>query len=267
MSCENEKDEKMSQKLAYLSSKCHQAWPSNGLDRLFALFIIILISPIFLLTALLIYLQDRQHPFHIAPRVGKDGRLFNMIKLRSMVKNGDAFNVAITANDDQRITWIGKWVRHLKLDEFGQLMNVIKGDMALVGPRPQMLCEVERYTDIERTMLHMKPGITDISSIVFADQGDIFDGDPNPSLTYNRVMRPWKSRLAILYMANRSFKLDMCLLFFTFTNIFARRWTLKRLTAIVEKFEDCDVPKSIILRETALFPHPPPGSDKVVEKL
>lgn len=249
-----------------LLSKCYRPLHSF-FDRAIAFTVIVVLSPIFLITALLIYLQDRHHPFYIAPRVGKDGLAFNMIKFRSMVKDANTVGIDSTANDDQRITFIGKWVRRFKLDEFGQFINVLKGEMGLVGPRPQVLTEVNRYTSVERKMLQIKPGITDISSIVFADLGDILEGVDNPDLVYVQTIRPWKSRLALLYMANRSFKLDMCLLFFTFTNLFARRWTLKRLAAIVEKFEGCDVPKSIVLRETALFSYPPPGSDTVVEKL
>jgi lipopolysaccharide/colanic/teichoic acid biosynthesis glycosyltransferase len=223
--------------------------------------------PFILFFALLIYLYDRLNPFYMPPRVGKNGKSFKMIKLRSMVVNAHKYNIDSTANDDPRITPVGKWVRKLKMDELAQIFNVVKGDMNLVGPRPQILSEVNRYTTIERDILRVNPGITDISSIVFADLGDIIEGKPDPNLAYNQLIRPWKSRLALLYIANRSIKLNLCLLFFTFTNSFARQWTLNRLSSMVTKLNGCDIPESILRRENPLTPYPPPGLNHVVEKL
>ncbi|MDR0647475.1 MAG: sugar transferase [Puniceicoccales bacterium] len=227
--------------------------------------------------ALLIYLYDRQNPFYISLRVGKNGKVFKMVKLRTMspAKTEDEnettlerLNKIASPNDDERITSIGRLVRRIKIDEFAQIINVLKGDIKLVGPRPQLPIEVSRYTNLEKNILNVKPGITDISSIVFADQGDILKNIENPYLLYAQIELPWKSRLALLYVQHASFWLDIRLIFYTFTNMFARRWTLRRLSHIVEKWPSDvkDLPK-IVGRSIPLYPYPVPGSSDIITKL
>jgi lipopolysaccharide/colanic/teichoic acid biosynthesis glycosyltransferase len=223
--------------------------------------------PIVLFFAFLIFLYDRKNPFYVAPRIGKNGKHFNMIKLRSMVVDAHRYKVDSTANDDPRITPIGKWVRRFKVDELAQIMNVLKGDMNWVGPRPQVCIEVDRYTDVEKDILTVKPGITDLASIVFSDEGEILEGATNPDLLYAQIERPWKSRLALLYIQHASLWLDVRLIFFTFTNLFARLWTLKHLSAIVKMWPS-DVPNlyQVVLRQQPLQPYPVPGySDVIVD--
>ena len=108
-----------------------------------------------MITSLLIYLYDRHNPFYVAPRVGKNGKLFEMIKLRSMCIDAHKYKVDSTANDDPRITPIGKIVRKFKIDELAQIINVIKGDIAIVGPRPQVETEVNCYTEVEKEILNV----------------------------------------------------------------------------------------------------------------
>ncbi|MDR0393375.1 MAG: sugar transferase [Puniceicoccales bacterium] len=224
--------------------------------------------PIVLLFAFLIFLYDRKNPLYVAPRVGKNGKLFNMIKLRSMVTDTHKYKMDSTANDDPRITSIGKWVRRFKVDELAQIINVLKGDMNWVGPRPQVPIEVNRYTDVEKGILAVKPGITDLASIVFSDEGKILEGATNPDLLYAQIERPWKSRLALLYIQHTSLWLDIRLIFFTFTNSFARSWTLKHLSAIVKMWPS-DVPNlyQVVLRKRPLQPYPIPGYNDVIVDL
>lgn len=236
-------------------------------NYILSLCIAIFVLPIILFFALLIYLYDRHNPFYVANRVGKDGKLFKMIKLRSMCVDSYKYKIDSTANDDPRITPIGKIVRKFKLDEFAQIINVLKGDINIVGPRPQVEVEVNRYTTEERKIFSVKPGITDISSIVFSDEGSILNGSKDPDLLYAQIERPWKSRLALLYIEHASFFLDLKIMFFTFTNSFARKWTLNQLSKIVKKWP-CDVDLSeIVARRIPLYAYPVPGSDKIVEKL
>lgn len=236
-------------------------------NYILSFFIAIFVLPIILLFALLIYLYDKHNPFYVSSRVGKDGKVFKMIKLRSMCVDSYKYKIDSTANDDPRITPIGKVVRKFKLDELAQIINVLKGDINIVGPRPQVEIEVKRYTFEEKKILKVKPGITDISSIVFSDEGDILNGAKDPDLLYAQIERPWKSRLALLYIEHATFLLDLKIMFFTFTNIFARKWTLNQLSKIVKKWP-CDVDLSeIVARRIPLYAYPVPDSDKIVEKL
>ena len=230
--------------------------------------ITILVLPVIMFFALLIYLYDRHNPFYVANRVGKNGKLFKMIKLRSMCIDSHKYKIDSTANDDPRITPIGKVVRKFKLDELAQIINVIKGDINIVGPRPQVEVEVKRYTSVEKKILDVKPGITDISSIVFSDEGDILNGAENPDLLYAQIERPWKSRLALLYIKHASFGLDLKSMFYTFTNIFARRWTLERLSKIVSQWA-CDMEDlhEIVARRKDLYPCPVPGANDIIRHL
>ena len=151
---------------------------------------LILVSPLFLIFILFIFLYDFKSPFYIAPRVGKNEKLFKMIKLRSMKVNADKSGVASTANNDNRITPIGKIIRKVKFDEISQLINVLTGSMSLVGPRPQVAQDVNLYTDKERILLTVRPGITDFASIVFSDEGNILEGSDDPDRDYNDLIRP-----------------------------------------------------------------------------
>ena len=122
-----------------------------------------------------------------------------------MIVKADQTGVDSTAGDDKRITPIGRLVRKLKLDELSQLWNVLKGDMSLVGPRPNVPREVALYTSDENKLLEIRPGITDLSSIIFADEGDILHGAEDPDLRYHQIIRPWKSRLGLLYVKKTGF--------------------------------------------------------------
>ena len=138
-------------------------------DIMLSFFGLVIISPLFLSFMFFVFIYDFHSPFYVALRVGKDRKLFKMIKLRSMKIEADKTGVASTANDDDRITPIGKIIRKFKFDELSQLINVFLGSMSLVGPRPQVKQDVDLYTKKEITLLSIKPGITDYSSIVFSE--------------------------------------------------------------------------------------------------
>ena len=173
------------------------------MKRLFDIFAsavgLLVFAPILLAVMFLVWWQDRRSPFYIAPRVGKDMRPFKMVKLRSMIANADASGVDSTSADDERITPVGHFIRRYKLDEVTQLWNVFKGDMSLVGPRPNVKRETDLYTDEEKRLLSVRPGITDFASIVFADESEILEGREDHDLAYNQLIRPYKSVRAILY--------------------------------------------------------------------
>ena len=234
-------------------------------DLFISLFGLILISPVILPILIIVWLQDFHNPFYVAPRVGKNGKIFKMIKLRSMKINADKSGVDSTSSNDSRITTVGKFIRKFKLDEISQLINVFIGDMSLVGPRPNVKRETDLYTLEEKNLLSVKPGITDFSSIVFSDEGEILKDSTNPDLDYNQLIRPWKSRLGIFYIKNRSLGLDFILIFLTVLAILNRDLALKKINNILQKLNANDVLLKIAKRNVDLIPAPPPGSDKIVE--
>jgi len=235
-------------------------------DILMALGGLLALSPVLLPVVLLIFIQDFKSPFYIAARVGRRGRDFRMVKLRSMIVGADKSGVASTASDDKRITWIGRFVRKTKLDEVAQLWNVLLGQMSLVGPRPNVRSEVDLYTSEELKLLDERPGITDLASIVFADEGEILAGSSDPDLRYNQVIRPWKSRLGLVYVEKRSFFLDLEVILLTAIGILSRRRALAGVVKVLGRFDDVDPElKSVAARTGELRPHPPPGAGKVVE--
>ncbi len=217
-----------------------------------------IISPIFILFAILIFLYDFKFPFYIAPRVGKKGKLFKMVKLRSMKIDADKTGVASTANDDDRITPIGKLIRKFKFDEISQLINVLQGSMSLVGPRPQVEKDVRLYTDKEKNLLNVKPGITDFSSIVFSDEGHILDGSSNPDKDYNDLIRPWKSRLGLFYIEIQNLRLDINLIFLTVYSFINRDKVLKKISAFLLSKNAEQSLVNVVLRKKELTPALPP---------
>ena len=234
-------------------------------DLIISLFGLILLSPIILPVLLIVWLQDFHNPFYVAPRVGKNEKIFKMIKLRSMKINADKSGVDSTSSNDSRITSVGRFIRKIKLDEISQLINVLLGDMSLVGPRPNVKRETDLYTFEEKKLLSVKPGITDFSSIVFSDEGDILKDSNDPDLDYNQLIRPWKSRLGIFYINNKSLRLDFILIFLTVIAILNRDSALKKIHNLLMRLNADEVLLKIAKRKTDLVPAPPPGSDKIVE--
>jgi lipopolysaccharide/colanic/teichoic acid biosynthesis glycosyltransferase len=225
---------------------------------------LLLCFPVFLVAGTLIWLQDLCSPLYIATRIGLKGEPFQMLKLRSMVVNADCTGIDSTSANDRRITRIGHFIRKYKLDELSQLWNVLKGEMSLVGPRPNVPREVNLYTSTEMKLLSVKPGITDISSIVFSDLGEILKGHSDPDIAYNQLVRPWKSRLGLIYIENQSFSLDIKLILITIVSIFSRRLALREITKILL---DLRVDRQLIQiasRQRELYPFPPPGAKEIV---
>lgn len=176
--------------------------------------------------------------------MGKGMIPFKMYKFRSMVINADKNGVSSTSGNDKRITPVGRLIRRYKLDEISQFINVLKGDMSFVGPRPQVVDHViKEYTELERTLLNLKPGITDISSIVFSDEGEILKDSLDPDLDYNSLIRPWKSRLGIIYVNNHNIFLDIKLIVITIVAIFDKKRALSFVNKILIEL---DVPSEVI---------------------
>ena len=235
-------------------------------DILASFFGLLFFSPILLPAMFLIWKEDKRSPFYVRPRLGKNGKSFKMIKLRSMVVDADKSGVVSSSGSDMRITPIGHKIRRYKLDELIQLWNVLIGDMSLVGPRPNVKDETELYTNVEKELFSVRPGITDFSSIVFSDEGDILKGKDNPDLVYNQLIRPWKSRLGLIYIKNQSFLLDIKMIIYTLVAIFSKQRALNWVVSQLKLMNADSNVVSISKREEELYPFPPPGIDKVVTK-
>jgi lipopolysaccharide/colanic/teichoic acid biosynthesis glycosyltransferase len=225
---------------------------------------LIVASPILLPVMFLVWWQDKHSPFYVAQRTGKDGLPFRMVKLRSMVINADKTGVDSTGANDRRITAVGRFIRRTKLDELTQLWNVLKGDMSLVGPRPNVKRETDLYTPVERGLLAMKPGITDFSSLVFADEGDILKNEADPDIAYNQLIRPGKGRLGLFYIEHQSFTVDLRICFLTGMAVVSRGRMLRQVQSLLARLGAS--PDLVLLagRSTPLVPTPPPGATRIV---
>jgi len=145
-------------------------------------------------------------------RVGLGGREFRMYKFRTLVANADRVGGPNTPDDDPRLTKTGKFLRRYKLDELPQLFNVLRGEMSFVGPRPQVVGGVAGYTDEERDLLKVRPGITDWASLKFANEGEILKGHDDPDRAYAELIRPEKMRLGLEYVHRGTFRDDIDIL-------------------------------------------------------
>ena len=181
-------------------------------DLLLAVCALVLLGPLLLLIAVLIKLDDGGPVLYRGVRIGRDGAPFRIGKFRTMVVNADRLGGPSTPDDDPRITKPGRWLRRSKLDELPQLINVVKGEMSFVGPRPEVAQEVALYSDEERALLSVRPGITDWASIRFRDEGAILRGAADPHEAYRRVIRPEKMRLALEYVRTGSLATDVRIL-------------------------------------------------------
>jgi lipopolysaccharide/colanic/teichoic acid biosynthesis glycosyltransferase len=241
-------------------------WTSGPFKRSVDIFIafssLLVFFPLIAAFCFLIWLHDRHSPLYIAARTGRAGKPFFMVKLRSMIVNQST--VDSTSVDDPRITPVGHVVRRYKIDELGQLWNVLKGDMSLVGPRPNVPRETALYTTEEKKLLDVRPGLTDLASIVFADEGEILAGKSDPDLSYHQLIRPWKSRLGLFYIDHASLSLDFRILFLTALALVSRQRALEGVARILERHGAPPELVRVARRTEPLQPHPPPGSDAIV---
>ena len=234
------------------------------LDFLISLTGLIICSPILVPIIIIVWIQDWHSPFYIANRVGKGDKVFKMIKLRSMIINAHKSGVDSTSSNDSRITGVGRFIRRYKLDELSQLWNVLLGDMSLVGPRPNVKRETDLYTREEKKLLTVKPGITDFSSIVFSDEGDILKDTSDPDIAYNQLIRPWKSRLGIFYIDHRTIQTDLQLIYLTVIAVLSRDKALQNISVSLANLGADPELVRVSRRIDQLVPTPPPGSNKIV---
>ena len=239
------------------------AW-KRGIDLVVGFGCALIAAPLVLLICLLVWLGDRRNPLFISERVGRCGRVFRFIKIRTMVPGANRNAVDTTIAGDPRVLPLGNFIRALKFDELPQFWHVLTGDMSLVGPRPNVPREVAIYTAVERGLLEARPGITDYSSIVFADLADVLSGSADANISYSQLVRPWKSRLGLHYVATMTPLGDLRLVLYTVTAMFWREWTLGRIARDLERSGAPADLTRFARRHDPLVPLPPPGADALV---
>lgn len=184
-------------------------------DILFSLFILLLFLPFGLIISLLILLESRGGIFYKQERIGKNGVPFKLMKFRSMRTDADKSGKLTVGMRDARITRIGYFIRKFKLDEFPQFINVLKGEMSIVGPRPDVQEYVNLYSEEEQKILKVKPGITDYASLEYFEESELLAKSSNPEETYIKEIMPAKLRLNQKYLANPTLGHDIKIIFLT----------------------------------------------------
>ncbi len=191
----------------------------RALDIVIALIILVFFLPLGLLISLLIVLESKGGVFYKQERVGLNGKPFGLLKFRSMRPNADRLGQLTVGDRDPRVTNIGHFIRKYKLDEFPQFINVLIGDMSIIGPRPEVKKYVDLYTIEQRTILKVKPGITDYASIEYFDESRLLGESENPEQTYVQEIMPAKLILNKKYLDNPTIFHDLKIMWLTFKKI------------------------------------------------
>lgn len=198
------------------------AFATRALDIVVAGMLLVALSPVLLVSVLMVRAGTPGPIMHRAVRVGRDGRFFTLYKLRTMVADAAVAGPAVTSHDDERITWAGQRLRAKKLDELPQLWNVLKGDMSLVGPRPEDPRYVRLYNEQQREVLCVRPGITSPASVAFVDEARQL-GSGEIEARYVTSVMPAKLRIELDYLAHRTLRSDLRVLIATLAAITRRR--------------------------------------------
>ena len=190
---------------------------------------IVLFSPLLILVAMLIKASSPGPVFYLGSRAGRRGTPFDIWKFRTMIVDAEAVGGSATASDDPRITRIGRVLRKHKVDELPQLLNVLRGDMSFVGPRPEVTDYVDLKDETVAQILEIKPGITDWASIWDSDEGGTLAGLADPERFYLDFIRPVKTQLQYQYVMSRSFSVDMKILCCTLFRMVNKHWLPREL--------------------------------------
>lgn len=188
-------------------------------DILMSLIGIIILSPFYIIISIMIKLDSKGPVFFKQIRVGRGEKNFKILKFRTMVTDAEQRGAQITVGRDSRITRVGHFLRKSKLDEIPQLFNVLKGDMSLVGPRPEVPKYTKYYNNQQRRIFEIRPGITDYASIKYRDENEILAQSENPEETYIEEIMVDKLKLNLQYLSERSLFTDIKIIFMTILKI------------------------------------------------
>lgn len=197
-------------------------------DILFSLIVLTIGLPFALIIALLIVADSKGRVFYRQSRVGRNNVDFQLYKFRTMCSGADKGSLITVGGDDARITKVGRFLRKFKIDEFPQFLNILKGEMSIVGPRPEVRKYVDMYTPEQMRVLSVRPGLTDYASIRYVNENELLATSPDPEKTYIEEIMPDKLNLNLKYIDEQSIWVDMKIIF-------------KTMKAIVIKNEECVV--------------------------
>lgn len=188
-------------------------------DLIFSIMGLVILSPLFIVLYLLIRIESKGGGFYSQERIGKNGKPFKLYKFRSMRNGSDKKGLITIGEKDNRITKTGFILRKYKLDELPQLWNVFIGDMSLVGPRPEVKKYTDLYTEEQKQVLHVRPGITDWASIKYVDENKILGESKTPDEAYVNLIMPNKIKLNMVYIQNQTLGEYFKIIFTTFKEI------------------------------------------------
>ena len=191
----------------------------RAFDFLFSLFILVLFFPIGFVISILILFSSPGGIFYMQERIGRQGLPFKLYKFRSMRIDADQSGKLTVGMKDPRITQVGIFIRKYKLDEFPQFINVLRGEMSIVGPRPEVREFVALYTDIQKRVLEVKPGITDYASIEYFNENELLAASDDPKKTYIEDIMPDKLKINQKYLANPTLSNDLKIIFKTILRV------------------------------------------------
>lgn len=187
-------------------------------DLIISLIAILLLSPVFIVIIPILLLTGENKVFYLQDRVGYKNEYFKIIKFATMLKNSPSIGTgSLTLRDDPRVLPLGKFLRKTKINELPQLFNVILGDLSIVGPRPQMKVDFDKYSvEVQNKIYNIKPGITGVGSIIFRDEESFLSSsNEDPHVFYTNIIAPYKGKLEIWYQDNQSLFLDLKIIFLT----------------------------------------------------
>lgn len=190
---------------------------------------LLITSPLLIIISILIKFDSKGPVFYRPERGGRFGIPFRIYKFRSMVIDADKIGGPTTSGNDPRVTRSGRFIRKSKLDEISQLINVVRGEMSLVGPRPEVVWKVEKYSQEEKITLELRPGITDWASIWNSDEGGVLADAQDPDAVYEEVIRPIKMKLQLYYYETQNFFEDLKIIFYTFYRLINKNWIPEEL--------------------------------------
>ncbi len=192
----------------------------RAFDLFMAFFALLILSPAFIVIIFLILIGSKGPIFYSQIRVGKGNVDFKLFKFRTMYPNSHKSGLLTVGGRDPRITPTGYYLRKYKLDELPQLINILKGDMSIVGPRPEVRKYVEMYNELQMSVLNVRPGLTDYASLEYINENEILGKSDNPELLYIEEVMPAKLEMNLKYIAEKSLTTDIKIIFKTFLKIF-----------------------------------------------
>lgn len=195
-------------------------------DIVFSILGMIVLFPLFFVMVLVIKLTSKGPVFYRGVRIGMNGKPFHIYKFRTMVQDAEKIGASSTSSNDPRLTIIGKFIRRFKLDEISQLINVLVGDMSIVGPRPEVQKFIDKYYEEEKKLLTIRPGITDWSSIKFHNEPELIvaSGIVDADDAYEKIIRPDKIKLGLKYVKEHNLWIDIKIIFSTILTIVSTRF-------------------------------------------